>query len=191
MARFRRKRSVRKSPGGGGGSRTSNMWAGPIAIIMGAVALVICLITFGIAIDQLDSSLTTAATYTLMVGLPEVMGVFGMIIFLVFMALGLGALAGGTYMQWKQATSGSWTDIFMVAVMGGVSIVITLVINGVALSQLNTAMGTVNSTTNYATYFTGLYSVMGVWGLVVFISLMGASLAQFAAAGYAGYKKMF
>ena len=186
MGKYRRK----KKSGGGGGGGGGSMWGGSLAIIFGAVALVICLITFGIAIGQLDTSITTAATYTQMVGLDDIMGVFGMVIFIAFMALGLGGLVGGSIMQWQKSMSGSWSDLFMVAIMGGVTLVVALVVNTIALAQLDTAMTTVNSSTNYAAYFTGLFNIMGVFGMVIFVSLIGASLAQFAGFGIGAYRKL-
>ena len=184
-----RYRKKRRSNGGGGG-RGVGMWAGSLAIIFGAVALVICLITFGIAIDQLDTSVTSAISYTEMIGLDDVMGVMGMVIFIVFMALGLGGLVGGSIMQWRQAMGGGWASLFMVAIMGAVTVVIALVVNDVALEQLDAAMTTVNSTTNYSSYFTGLFNIMGVFGLVIFVSLLGAALSQFAGFGVGAYRKL-
>lgn len=184
MGRFKGRRAKY-----GGSGNSMSMWGGSLAIIFGSVAIVICLIAFGIAIAQLDTSLTTAISYPHMPGLAAIMGVYGMIFFIAFMALGLGGLVGGTVMNIKQGLGGSWNVLFILAVSGAVTMVITLVVFGITLTQLNTAMGTVNATANYATYFTGLYSIMGVWGLVIFVSMTGAALAQFAGFGVGAYRK--
>lgn len=184
MSRYRRHRS---SGGGGGGG--NGKWFGFIAIIMGIVAMIVNLIMFGIGIDALDDAYTAAATYTEQVGLTSIMGIWGMVIFLVFMAAGLAALTGGSIVNWKKGTSGSWMDIFMVAIMGGVTLVIALILNGIVQSSLHTAYIAANATTNKA-QFAGLLSIMTVWGMVIFLALMAAGISQIAAAGYGSYKHL-
>lgn len=184
---FRKK----KHSGGGGGGRGggSGQWMGFMAIIMGIVALIICLIMFTIGIGALDDAYTAAATYTEQVGLTDVMGLWGMVIFLVFVAAGIAALTGGAVIQWKKGANGSWMDVFMVAIMGGVTLVIALILNGIAQSQLHTAYVAANDTVNKAA-FTGLLSIMTIWGMVIFICLMGAGISQIAAAAYGSYKHL-
>lgn len=182
MARYRRSR------GGRVGGNKFNSWGGTILIIFGCVSQLICLIMFTIAIGQLDTALTAAKTYTYMVSLDDVMGVFGMVVFLAFMVLGIGALGGGAYLNIKGKMGGSWMDLFMLAVNGGIALVVALIMNGIILAQLDTAYGTANVTTNVAD-FVGLLDVMEIFGLVIFISLIGTGLAQIAGVGVGAYKK--
>jgi hypothetical protein len=185
MSRYRRKRSG----GGGGGGGKSGQWMGFIAIIMGIVAMIVNLIMFGIGIAALDTAYTAAATYTEQVGLTSIMGIWGMVIFLVFMAAGIAALTGGSVAQWKKGSSGSWMDVFMVAIMGGVTLVIALILNGIVQSQLHTSYVAANATVNKA-QFTGLLSIMTIWGMVIFLALMASGIAQIASAAYGSYKHL-
>ncbi|OGO00998.1 MAG: hypothetical protein A2Y58_03235 [Chloroflexi bacterium RBG_13_51_52] len=183
---FRRKRS---GGGGGGGGGKSGQWMGFMAIIMGIVALIINLIMFNVGIGALDDAYTAAATYTEQIGLLDIMGIWGMVIFLIFVAAGIAALTGGSVMQWRKAVAGSWMDVFMVAIMGGVTLVIALILNGIAQTTLHTAYLAANATVNKA-HFTGLLDIMGIWGMVIFVSLMAAGIAQIAAAAYGSYKHL-
>ena len=180
----------RSKKGGGGGGGRSNSMSGFLLIVFGCVAMLVCLIMFGIAIGSLDDAMTTAATYaTEMPGLVSVMGIWGLVIFLAFMTAGLGALAGGTYVSIKGRMGGGWMDMLMLAIMGGVTIVIALVMNGLIISQLHTAIQTANTTVNVAS-FTGLVSLMGIFGMVIFLSLMAAGLAMITGAAWGSYKKV-
>ena len=180
-------RRRKHSGGGGGGKGNMGQWAGFLAIIMGAVALLIALIMFGIGIGQLDTAYTAAATYTDQVGLTDVMGIFGMVIFIIFMAVGLAGITGGSIIQWKRATQGGWMDVFMTVILGSVTLVIALILNTLIQAQLHTAQVTVNATTNVAS-FSGLVSIMTIWGMVVFLALMGAGMSQLIGAAYGSYK---
>ncbi len=163
---------------------------GFLMIVFGCVAMLVDLIMFGIAIGSLDTAMTTATTYSSeMPGLSSVMGIWGLVIFLAFMALGIAALAGGTISTIRGKAGGSWMDMLMLSIMGGVTIIIALVMNGVILTQLHTAIQTANTTVHKA-QFVGLVSIMGVFGMVIFLSLMAAGLAMIGAAGFGGYKKI-
>ncbi len=175
--------------GGGGGGKSGSQWLGFMAIIMGAVALLVCLIMFGIAIGALDTAYTAAATYTEQVGLTSIMGIWGMVIFLIFMAAGIAALGGGSVVQWKKATTGGWMDVFMVAIMGAVTLVISLLLNTIIQAQLHTAYVAANATINNA-QFSGLLSIMTIWGMVIFLTLMGSGIAQIAGAAYGSFKHL-
>ena len=179
----------RKSSGGGGRGSGQSQWSGFLVIVFGAVAMLVCLIMFGIAIDALDTAYTAAATYTDQVGLTDVMGIWGLVIFIIFMAAGIAALTGGAIMQYRKATTGGWMDVFMVAIMGGVTLVIALLLNTTIQAQLNAAIVTVNATTNIAS-FAGLYNIMTIWGMVIFLALMGAGVSQLGAAAYGSYKHL-
>lgn len=181
---FRRKRG-----GGGGGGLNNSRWMGFLAIIMGAVALLVCLIMFKVGIGSLDTAYTAAATYTEQVGLTDVMGIWGLVIFIIFMAAGIAALTGGSVVQWKKATTGGWMDVFLIAIMGGVTLVISLFLNGTIQSSLHTAYTTVNATTNKA-HFSGLMDIMTIWGMVIFLALMAAGISQLAGAAYGSYKHL-
>jgi len=183
MSRFKRNK------GGGGSNTKMGQWTGFMAIIMGAVALLVCLIMFGIGIDALDDAYTSAASYTEQVGLTSVMGIWGLVIFIVFMAAGIAALTGGSVINWKRATSGGWMDVFMVAIMGAVTLVISLILNTTIQGQLHTAYLAANATVNKA-QFSGLLNIMTIWGMVIFLALMAAGISQLAGAAYGSYKHL-
>lgn len=159
-------------------------------IVFACIAMLVCLIMFGIAIEQLDAQITSAATYTEQVSLQAIMGISGIIIFVLFMALGLGALTGGTIINIRQASGGNWLDIVMLAIMGGITLVVAIIMNGTIQSQLHTTIGTVNATANYATYFEPVQTIMTVFGLVIFVSLLGAGIVQIGGAAVSGWKKV-
>lgn len=182
--RYRRKRS---SSGGGGGGR--NPWAGTISIVFGTIAMLACLIMFGIGIQQLDSAITSAASYTEQTSLVNIMGIFGIVIFLAFMLLGLAGLVGGTYYNVKN-NSGDWSQLVLLAIMGGITLVITLIMFGINNTQLHTAYTTANACTN-KTYMVGLTDIMGIWGMVLFVIMLGSALSQIGFAVWGGGKKLF
>src|SRR4030042_717832 len=95
---FRRKRS---GGGGGGGGGKSGQWMGFMAIIMGIVALIINLIMFNVGIGALDDAYTAAATYTEQIGLLDIMGIWGMVIFVSLMAAGIAQIAAAAYGSYK------------------------------------------------------------------------------------------
>ena len=180
----------KKSGGGDGGGKGSiGNLTGLIGTIFGAVALLIALITFGIAIGQLDAAYTAAATYEDQVGLTDVMGIWGMVLFIIFMAVGLGSIAGSAAMQWVKIARGGWMEVFMGVIMGTVGVVVALILNTLILAQLHTAQVTVNATTNVAS-FSGLVSIMTIWGMVIFLVLISAGVSSLVAAGFGTYKKL-
>jgi len=184
----RRKKSFR---GGGGGSR-GNQWLGFIAIVMGTVSMLITLIMFSIGLDTLDTAYTSAATYTEQVGLTSVMGIWPLVLFIIFMAAGIGALTAGAYINVKKALSGGWIDVFMVVIMGTVSLIIALLMNTTIQAQLHTAYTDAACTTKTANIasFSGLLSTMTIWGMVIFLSLMATGISQIGAAAYGSYKHL-
>ena len=188
MSRFRRKKGSRRG-GGGGGAGSSSSWGGFVAFIMGTVSFLIALITFGIVLSNYDTAYTTASTYGWMVGLTSIMGVWPMVLLIVFMVAGLGGIGGGAYLNWKRGSSGSWNDIFMVFVMGAVSCVIAIIMFGIIETQLNTTAVAINATTNIAS-FTGLYSMITIWPMVVFVIMMAGAVSSIIAAGMGGWKQI-
>jgi len=163
-------------------------FAGLLGTIFGAIAILICLIGFGIAIDQLDTAYTSAATYD-QVGLTDVMGIWGMVLFVIFMSVGLAAVAGSAVLQWFRVSKGGWLEVFMAIIMGVVGIVIALILNTLVQAQLYAAQVTVNATTNVAS-FSGLVSIMTIWGMVIFLVLIGSGVSSLVAAGFGSYKQL-
>lgn len=183
MGKYRKKRNS------GGGGNSTGPWGGVILTVFGAIALLVALIMFGIGIGQLDTAITNAASYTEMTSLDDIMGIFGLVIFLAFMVLGLGGIGGGAYVNLRQRMGGSWMDLIMLAIMGGVSIVIALIMNNIILTQLHAAYTIAACTTNVAD-FVGLLDIMGIFGMVIFISLIASAVVQIGGAGFGAYKKV-
>lgn len=179
----------RKFRAASGGMGAGGPWGGTTLIIFGAVGMLVALIMFVIAIGQLDTAITAAKTYTYMTSLDDIMGIFGLVTFLAFMLLGIGGISGGAYLNIKSRLGGGWMDLLMLAVMGGITIVISLIMNGIILAQLDTAYGTANVTTNVAD-FVGLLDVMAVFGMVIFLVLMAGGLSQVGGAGFGAYKRV-
>jgi len=163
--------------------------AGMMTIIFGCVAVVMCLIAYVIVVGQADTSMTSAATYTEMSGLTDSMGMGPMIIFMIFMFVGLGAIMGGAALNVKGALTGTGLDIGLSAIFGAVTLVIIFVFNNLILSNLHTAYLTVNATVNRA-HFAGVLGTMGIFGLVIYWSLIAAGVAQIGAAGWSGFQKI-
>lgn len=80
--------------------------------------------------------------------------------------------------------------VLVASMMGGVTILITLIVFGLIITQLQSAMVTVNATAAPTTRFPGLVNIMGIWGMVVFLSLMGSAMASLVGAGVGAYKKI-
>jgi hypothetical protein len=179
---------VRGKGGSGFAGAISGPFGGSLVIVMSVVALLACLIAYTIVIGQIDTSYTSAASYTEQKGLAESFGMLPMIFFIGFMALGMGGIVGGTIMNVRQTQSGSWAGILS-GILGAVSIVIILVLNDLIQAQLHTAYTTTNATTNIA-HFSGVLGIMGIWGMVILWSLVGSSLTQVGFAGVGTYKKM-
>jgi hypothetical protein len=179
----------KKKAGSSGGSRNGSQWMGFLTIVFGTVAMLVNMIMFTIAIGQLDTAYTAAATYTEQIGLTDVMGIWAMVIFIIFAVAGIAALTGGSIMQWRKAVGGGWMDVFLVAIMGGVTLVIALIMNGTIQSSLHTAWSTANATTNIAS-FSGLLDIMEIWGMVFFLALMATGISQIAGAAYGSYKHL-
>lgn len=180
----------RKNRGGGSNSNfIRNHMGGFMSIIFGCIAIFIAIIMFQIGLAQIDTAYTAAATYTEAVGYDETVGVVPLILFLVFMMVGLGAVAGGAVMQAVKAIRGGWTEVFMGVIFGTVSFVIALIMNGIIATQLHAAYVAANATTNIAN-FSGLLSVMGVFYLVIFWVIIGAGISSIAASGYGAYKNI-
>lgn len=162
---------------------------GFMAIIFGCIAVFIAIIMFQIGLTQLDTAYTAAATYTEAVGYEETVGVVPLVLFLVFMMVGLGAITGGAVMQAVKAVKGGWTEVFMGVIFGTVSFVIALIMNGIIATQLHTAYAAAQATTNIAN-FAGLLSVMGVFYLVIFWVIIGSGISSIAASGYGAYRNL-
>lgn len=157
-------------------------------IVFGCVIMIVSLIVFGIVIEQLDTSITTTSALihvTDMQGLTSIMPLWGMIIFMLFVTGGLASLIGGAVLTIKSRYGGGWMDTVMLAITGGISTLVAIVCYGLAITQLDTAMTTVNATTNT---LTGTYDIMGVFGMVIFIAFMGAGLSMIVAAGVSGFQ---
>ena len=187
MSRFRRKKGSRGGGGGGGGG--GGPWGGFVAFIMGTVSFLIALITFGIVLSNYDTAYTTAATYGWMTGLTSIMGIWPMVLLIVFMVAGLGGIGGGAYLNWKRGTKGGWNDIFMVFIMGAVSCVIAIIMFGIIETQLNTTAVAIIGTTNISS-FVGLYSMITIWPMVIFVIMMAGAVSSIIAAGMGGWKQI-
>ena len=66
---------------------------------------------------------------------------------------------------------------FGLIIYGVIAIVISIVMFGVATTQLDTAMTAANST-NLVNTMPGLYDIMGIYGIVFWVGITGAGLAM-------------
>lgn len=73
------------------------------------------------------------------------------------------------------------TGPFGLIVAGAVSILIAIIVFGVVVGQLDTAMTTANATVNE---MTGLYDIMGIWGIVLWVGFMAAGMSMIGAGIY-------
>lgn len=185
MARFRRKRSR----GGGGGGSSGRGFVGFYLYILGIVAFVVGLIMYGIVLSTLDTAYTTISGYTWESNLNSIVGIWPMVLLVLFMIAGVAGISGGALINWKKGSSGKGLDAFMVFIMGGLSIVIGILMFNIANTQMNTLAVAINATTNIAS-FTGLYSMITIWPIVVFIVMMVGAASQIVAAGFGAYKSV-
>jgi hypothetical protein len=83
-------------------------WMGPfMALLMGTILVIVSLVLFGVGLDQYDTAMTTANTTTNdIVGLYEIMGPTGILLFLAFFFPGIGMLIGGGVQGYKMARGG-------------------------------------------------------------------------------------
>jgi len=171
--------------GGGGGMMGGKKSAvmGLVAQVIGAVFLVFALILFTIGIGQLDTAYTAASSYTEQVGLVDIMGIWGMILFLVFVGAGLTVIAGGAVYNFITTIRGGWMEAFMSFAMGAVGLVIALILNTITQSQLNAAYVAANASTNIAS-FSGMLDIMGVFGMLIFLTLVGSGISGVVASGW-------
>ena len=185
MARkLRRRWNIGKKTNGGGGQSAMGKSAvvGLMSQVIGGAFILFALILFGIAINQLDTSYTSAATYLGQVGLTDIMGMFGMVIFLVFIGAGISVVAGGAVYNFSQTIHGGWMQAFLSFAMGAVGLVIALILNTISQTQLQAAGVTINGTTNIAN-FSGLYDVWTIFGMLIFLVLIGSGISGVVAAG--------
>lgn len=182
MPRRRRGKSPSRMPQG----RSRGAVVGMISQVIGGAFLLLALILFGIGLSQLDTAYTSAKAYDA-VGLTDIMGIFGMLLFLTFIGTGLTVLAGGAVYNWMTTVRGSWMESFMSFAYGAVALVIALILNTVVQGQLNTAQVAINAATNIAS-FPGLYNISRIFGMLVFLSLVGTGIAAIVASGVAAVR---
>lgn len=159
---------------------------GLVSQVIGGAFLLLALILFGIAIGQLDTAYTSAATYD-QVGLTDIMGIWGMLLWLVFVGVGIGVIAGGSIYNWIKTMGGGWMEAFMSFAYGAVALVIALILNTVVQAQVNTAQVAINATTNIAN-FPGLYNISRIFGMLIFLTLVGSGVSGIVAAGWSATK---
>ena len=147
------------------------------------------LILFAIGIDQLDTAYTAAAAYTEQVGLTDIMGIWGMILFLVFVGAGISVIAGGAVFNFVKTIRGGWMEAFMSFAMGAVGLIIALILNTISQAQLHTAYVAANATTNLAS-FSGMLSIMTIFGMLIFLTLIGSGVSGVVAAGWGAVRQV-
>lgn len=177
----------RRSGGGGGGGNKGMAMLSFFGTIIAGIVILVNLIVFGIALSSLDTAITTAGTYTEQVGVGQVLGSMGMVVFVVFMVAGIAVLSGAAFVATKKAMSGGLTDILMGAISGGISIVVAFIIYGLTQSQLHTAYLAANATVN-KTQLAGLVTIIPIFGIVLAVLFVSAGIAPLVGAGVGGYK---
>lgn len=165
---------------GGGGGTKSSLITGVIGQVIGGALMLFALILFGIGVAQLDTAYTSASTYD-QVGLTSIMGIFGMVIFLVFVGAGVAVLGGTAVYTYMQAKGGRWMDAFLGFAFATVGLVIALILNTILQTQLNTAQVAINALTNIAN-LPGLYSISRIFGIIIFLSLLAPGISGIAGA---------
>lgn len=186
MPRFKKRN---KGGGGGGGSAMGggNM-VGIMSQVIGGALLLFALILFGIAIGQLDTAYTAAAGYD-QVGLTDIMGIFGMVVFLVLVGSGIAVIAGGAAIGVIRAIKGNWIQVFLAFAMGAVALIIAFILNTVIQAQLNTAQVAINAATNVAN-FAGLYDISRIFGMLIFLTLVGSGIASITGSLVGAFKQL-
>ncbi len=149
--------------------------SGLIGQVIGGTLMLFALILFGIAISQLDGAYTSAIAYD-QVGLTDIMGIFGMVLFLVFVGAGVAVLGGTAVYIYSKSVSGGWMGAFLGFAFATVGLVIALILNTILQSQLNTQQVAINALSNVSN-FPGLYDISRIWGMIIFLSLLAPGIA--------------
>lgn len=165
--------------GGGGGGSRKTLISGIIGQVLGGALMLFALILFGIGVAQLDTAYTAASGDQ--VGLRDIMGIFGMVLFLVFIGAGVVVLGGTAVYAYLKSKGGSWMDAFIGFAFATVGLVIALILNTILQGQLNTTQVAINALTNIAN-FPGLYAISRIFGIIIFLSLLSPGIAAIAGA---------
>ena len=177
----------KRKGGGGGGAKSHLGMAAFLGTIIAGIVVLVNLIVFGIALSGLDTAITNATLYTEQVGVPQVLGTLGMVVFFVFMAAGIAVLAASSAVATIKAAAGGLMDILMGAITGGISIVVAFIVYSLAQSQLHTVYLAANATVNKA-QLGGLIAIIPIFGLVLAVLFVSAGIAPLVGAGVGGYK---
>ena len=78
---------------------------------------------------------------------------------------------------------------FGLIIYGVIAIVVSIVLFGVAVAQLDTAMTAANST-NLVNAMPGLYDVMGIYGILFWVAITGSGLAMLGFGVYGTIKSV-
>jgi len=183
---FRKKKS-RGSRGGGGVA--SGKFNSIIATVFGCVMMMMCLIGFNIVIGQIDTAYTAAGSYTEQVGVQDIMGIFPLLIFVVMMGVSVAALGYGGYTGYKSGSAGDVMGMIMGVINGVISTIIAFIMFGIINTSLHASYVVANATTNVAN-FAGVLDIMGIWGIVILVTLAGSAIASFAGVGVGAFKKI-
>jgi len=84
---------------------------------------------------------------------------------------------------------GSWIQVFLAFAMGAVALIIAFILNTVIQAQLNTAQVAINATTNIAS-FAGLYDISRIFGMLIFLTLVGSGIASITGSVVGAYKQI-
>lgn len=185
----RRKHQMGKGKSISSGGTNRSAVAGLIGQVIGGAFILFALILFAIGIDQLDTAYTAAGSYTEQVGLQDIMGVWGMILFLVFVGCGITVIAGSSVYNFVKTISGGWMQAFLSFAMGVVGLVIALILNTLVQGQLHTAYVAANATANKAS-FSGMLDIMTVFGMLIFLVLIGSGVSGIVAAGWGAVRNV-
>lgn len=116
---------------------TSETWSGPSAILFGCIAMIISLVILESSMTELYTSYVNALSYTEMVALSDIIPVFGIIVYFCFLFIGLSAIGLGSYFNTCKGLHSDWLGCSGIAIMGTITIVISLVMFNTIQGQLH------------------------------------------------------
>ena len=115
----------------------SRTWLGPSAILFGCVAMIISLVMLESSMTELYDAYVNSLSYTEMVALSDIIPVFGIIVYFCFLFTGLSAIGLGSYLNTRKGLKSDWLECSGIAIMGAITIVISLVMFTTVQGQLH------------------------------------------------------
>jgi hypothetical protein len=116
-------------------NETLKSFRGIVSQVMGSMVIFLCLILFGVFLKGLNDSLSSIFSWE--IGLPSIVPIFGLIIYLIFLFVGLSVVGVGDYLNLSDSINGDWVNKLLMIVSGVMSIIVSVIMYSMILAQLD------------------------------------------------------